>query len=157
MSTGTTRRILYGAVAVFIASAIVTLVQHRQFEIPILMAHGAQVAVGGLIMVRRPGNTIGLALVAAGAIWGVMGALIITAESLDEAGHLGAAAWATLLAAVPAPLMIWVIGAIWLLFPDGRPNSPRDRTLLLGSGVLAVLLTFVAVIGTPQALPESKA
>jgi len=157
MSSGTSRRVLYGAAAVFIASVIVTLVQHRQYEIPILMAHAAQVAVGGFIIVRRPGNTIGLALVVAGAIWGVIGALIITAESLDEAGHLGAAAWSTLFAAVLAPLTIWLIGAIWLLFPDGRPNSPRDRTLLRGSAVYVAVLTIVAVFAMPQALPETKA
>ncbi len=156
MSTTTARRLLNAGVALFVVFAIVTLVQSRAYEIPILIANGTFVAVGGLIVVRRPGNTIGLALVAYGATWAVITAAIITAETLDEAGHIDAAAWMTLLSVIPGAFGIWLIGATWLLFPDGRTSTPTDRKLLWGSGLFAAVLTVVGVFGTPQSLPETK-
>lgn len=156
MSSETTRRLLYLGVALFVAGSIVTLVQHREYEIPILIANGTWVAVGGLIVVRRPGNLIGLAMVAYGAIWGVITAAMITAEALDEAGRLDAAAWMTLFSVLPGAFGIWLIGAIWLLFPDGHPTTPADRKLLRWSAWYVVALTVGAVFATPQSLPETK-
>ncbi len=46
--------------------------------------------------------------------------------------------------------------AIWLLFPDGRTSTPRDRKLLWGSGILAGLVTVSGLLATPQVLPETK-
>lgn len=156
MSSGTNKRLLYLGVALFVAGCIVTLVQHREYEIPMLLANGAWVVVGGLIVVRRPGNLIGLAMVAYGAIWALVTSLIVSAEALDEAGRVDAAAWATLLAVPPAAPAIWLTVAIWLVFPEGRPTTPRDRTLLIGSVVFATVLFVTGVFARPQALPETK-
>lgn len=157
MSDETTKRLLYVGVALFVASVVVTLVQHREYEIPMLAANGAFVAVGALIAKRRPGNIIGLALVAYGAVWAMITALIVTAETLDEAGRLDAAAWVTLLSVLPSAFGIWLIGATWLLFPDGQPSTPWDRKLLRWSAWYAAALTVVGVFATPQSLPETKA
>ena len=104
MNTSTVRRLSIVGVGIFVASTIVTLAQHRAYEIPILLGFGTYVVVGGLIVTRRPGNIIGLALVGFAAIGAFGVAAIITAESLDDAGRVGAAAWLTLLAAVGSPV-----------------------------------------------------
>ncbi len=156
MSASTVRRLSTVGVGIFIASTIVTLAQHRAYEIPMLLGYGAYVVVGGLIVTRRPGNVIGLALVGFAAIGALGVAAIITAESLDDAGRIGAAAWLTLLAAVGSPVQIALLAATWLLFPDGRPTTSSDRTLLRGTAVYAALLAVMLVFAAPQALPETK-
>ena len=156
MSTNTARRLFYAGVALFVVFSIATLVQSRAYEIPILIANGTYVAVGGLVVLRRPGNIIGLALVAYGVIWAMITAAIVTAETLDEAGRLDAAAWMTMLSVLPGAFGIWLIGATWLLFPDGRTHTPGDRKLLWGSGLYAAFLTVIGLFGTPQSLPETK-
>ena len=150
-------RLLVVGVAMYVTGVIVVLVQSRSYEIATLTAFGAYVAVGGLIAVRRPGNLIGLALVAYGSLWSMNSAGIVTARTLDEAGHIDAASWVTLVVSVLGAPTIWLIAAIWLLFPDGRTSTPLDRMLLRGSGLVAMALTVTAFFGTPQALPESKA
>ena len=156
MSTETTRRLLYAGIALYVVSAIVTLVQHREYEIAILLANATWVVVGGLIVVRRPGNIIGLAMVAYGAVWALIAAALITAEALDEAGRIEAASWMTLVSVVPSGFTIWLAVAIWLIFPDGQPHSPRDRTLLRASIALASIVTVATIFATPQTLPETK-
>lgn len=157
MSTDSARRLLYTGVALFVASAIVALAQHREYEIPVLLGFGVSVAVGGLIVVRRPGNIIGLALVAYGALSGAWVAALVTAEALDESGRLDAAAWVSLVGLVLTAPTIWLISAFWLLFPDGRTTTPLDRKLLRGSGLLAGAMTLCGVFSTAQVLPETKA
>lgn len=156
MSTNTARRLLYAGVALFVTSTIVTLAQHREYEIPILLAYATYVAIGGLLVVRRPGNIIGLALVSYGAVAALFTAAIITAETLDEAGRLDAAAWVSLGGLVLTTPTIWLIVAIWLLFPDGRTSTALDRKLLWGSGFLAGAVMLSGLFATPQVLPESK-
>jgi signal transduction histidine kinase len=150
-------RLLVLGVVSYLTGAIVVLVQLRSYEIAPLIAFGACVAVGGLIVVRRPGNLIGLTLLGYGSIWSLLSAGIVTAEALDQAGRVDAAAWVTLAVAVSSVPTIWLIAAVWLLFPDGRASTPLDRKLLRWSGVAAAALTIASIFGTPQALPESKA
>jgi len=150
-------RLLVAGVVLYVAGVIVVLVQLRSYEIATLTAFGAYVAVGGLIVVRRPGNLIGLALVAYGSIWSMLSAGLVTAEALDEAGRIDAAAWVTLFSLLPSVPSTWLIAVIWLSFPDGRTSTPLDRTLVRWSGMAAAALTVAAFFGTPQALPETKA
>ncbi len=155
-NTSTVRRLSTVGVGIFVVSTIVTLAQHRSYEIPILLGFGTYVVVGGLIVTRRPGNIIGLALVGFAAIGAFGVAAIITAESLDGAGRVGAAAWLTLFAAVGSPVQIALLAATWLVFPDGMPTTSSDRTLLRGTGVYAAIITVTLVFAAPQALPETK-
>ncbi len=166
IDAATERRLLAAGVSVFVASTIAVLVQMRSYEIPTLTAlgeiaaltaFGAYVVIGGFIVVRRPGNIIGLMLVAYGSIWGLITAGIVTAEALDEAGRIDAAAWVSLAAFVPSLATIWLIAATWLLFPDGHPNTPLDRRLLRWSGALVAVVTVLSLFATPQVLPETKA
>jgi signal transduction histidine kinase len=121
-----------------------------------LTAFGTFVLVGGLIVVRRE-NRLGLMLVAYGSLWALSTALGVMADALDEAGRLDAAAWMTLVAVVPVAPTFWLLAAIWLVFPDGRPATETDRRLLRASGALAAVVTVATVFATPQLLPETQA
>lgn len=155
-------RLLRVGVAVYVVSVLVVLVQLRTIEVASLAelvnlaAFGTYLTVGGLIVVRR-GNTLGLLLVAYGSLWSLGKAGLVTAETLDEAGRTGAAAWAALIGMVAVSPGSWLIAATWLVFPDGRTRTTTDRRLLRGSGALAVLSTLASVVATPQVLPESDA
>ncbi|MGF1668591.1 MAG: sensor histidine kinase [Acidimicrobiia bacterium] len=142
--------------AVYLVSVVVTLVQQRSYEMASLTAFGAFVLVGTLIVVRRH-NRLGFMLVAYGSLWALSTALFISSETLDQAGRLDAAAWATLIAVVVLAPTQWLLAATWLVFPDGRPSTESDRRLLRWSGALAVMLTVAHTFGAPQVLPDTKA
>ncbi len=159
-------RLLAAGVVLYVASTILTLVLMGSYEVPratvvgeiaTLAAFGAYVAVGGLITVRRPGNVLGLLLVAYGSTWAMITAGLVGSEALDEAGRVDAAGWVALGAMVASTPTIWLIAAMWLVFPDGRTSTSRDRALLRGSGVVAITATVAGMFATPQVLPESKA
>lgn len=150
------RRLLRAGVALYLVSVVATLVQLRSFEIATLTANGAFVLVGSLIVVRR-NNHFGLMLVAYGAIWAMATAMTVTGEALEEAGRIDAASWTTLIGMIAGGAMVWLIAAIWLVFPDGRPRTETDRRLLLGSGALAAIAAVAGIFAKPQALPETKA
>ena len=156
MKVSTVRRLYVACVLLIVASAIVTFVQHRTYEIPKLGVYVAYVVVAGLIVSRRPNNIIGLALVAYAALGSMGVAAIVSAETLDDAGRLEAAAWMTIVAAVTFPPLVGVQAATWLVFPDGRPTTPSDRRMLFGLCAYATLTTVLLVFASPQALPETK-
>ena len=151
------RRLLVAGVAIYLVSvAVVVGVQWRSYEIFTLIAFGAYVLVGGLIVMRRD-NNLGLMLVAYGSIWAMVSSLGVTAEALDESGRTGAASWVSLGAMVASVSTIWLLAAMWLVFPDGRTSTVGDRRLLWGSGALAAVATVMSIFSTPQILPETKA
>ncbi len=150
------RRLLRAGVAVYLVSVVVSLVLSRSYEIATLTAFGTFVLVGGLIVVRRE-NRLGLMLVAYGSLWALSTALGVMADALDQAGRLDAAAWMTLAAVVPVAPTFWLLAAIWLVFPNGRPTTETDRRLLQASGALAAVVTVATVFATPQLLPETQA
>jgi hypothetical protein len=88
-------------------------------------------ATGALIVLRRPGNTIGWLLMATGVSTGIF-------ESLFWYGRYGISHPGSLpgheTAASIAQLVDWVgpstIVLLFLLFPTGRPPSPRWRLLV---------------------------
>jgi signal transduction histidine kinase len=159
MSTAVSRRaktLLLAAVALSAASSIVTLLQLVSFEIAELVANGTFVAVGALIVLRRPGNLLGPLLVTLGTGWIAVIAAIVTAESLDEAGRVDAASWVSLVASVATIPLLWLAAAMWLVFPDGRTKSARTQRLLRCSAVYALIVTVAGVFASPQVLPETK-
>ena len=149
------RRLLVLGVGLYLVSVILVLVQRRSYEIATLIAFGAYVLVGGLIVVRR-NNRLGLMLVGYGSIWAFATALGVASDVFDKAGRIDAAAWMALLAVLATAPSIWLLAAIWLVFPDGRPSSETDRRLLRWSGALAAVVTVAAVFARPQVLPETK-
>lgn len=149
-------QLLLVGVVLYATAVIVVLVQLRGIVLVNQLAFGTYLLVGGLIVTRR-GNTLGLFLVAYGSLLSVAKGGLATAETLDEAGHLGAASWAALVGTVAISPGSWLLAATWLVFPDGRVRTTLDRRLLRGSAVLVALSTLTSVFGTPQVLPESDA
>ncbi|MGA7759603.1 MAG: ATP-binding protein [Ilumatobacteraceae bacterium] len=153
-------RLLLVGVVVYVSAVVVVLVQMHSVEVSTvaevvsLAAFGTYLLVGGLIVLRR-GNNVGLLLVAYGSLWSVGKAGLVTAETLADAGRIGAASWAALVGMVAISPGSWLIAATWLVFPDGRPRTTVDRRLLRGSGSLAALAVVLTVFATPQVLPES--
>ncbi|HET6750051.1 MAG TPA: adenylate/guanylate cyclase domain-containing protein, partial [Actinomycetes bacterium] len=115
-------------------------------------------AVGALIVVRRPGNRIGVLLLA-GAL-GLSGSALAQAYASYGVTHPGIpgvapAAWLGRLLEVPTAAVFLLVG---LLYPDGRLPSPRWRPVAwamaawaAAMGALAVVLPDVEVNGTPLA------
>ncbi|MEM7339384.1 MAG: hypothetical protein AAF467_12100, partial [Actinomycetota bacterium] len=122
-----TRRLLDLATGIYVASFVTTAIVLRSYDLVHLAAWSLYVIVGRLIFIRRSGNLVGLALVCAAAIRSFNAAGLVTAEALFSGGREDAAAWVTLVTVTPFFVMTWLVGAVWLLFPDGRLNSTRDR------------------------------
>jgi len=106
-------------------------------------AFGAFGLVGTLIIWQRPGNTLGWILAAIGllAAWGA---------SADTYTDLARSADLLYLVAVWISLWYWfpLIGLVLiftpLLFPDGRPPSPRWWPVVWAAGLALALIIFLA-------------
>jgi len=103
--------------------------------------------VGALIVWQRPGNVLGWLLTADGllAVWGA------SADTYaDVAYEAGASMDPLFLAAVWLSLWYWfpLLGLTMiftpLLFPDGKPPSPRWRPVVWAAGFVLALMTFLA-------------
>ena len=103
--------------------------------------------VGALIVWQRPGNVLGWLLAADGllAVWGA------SADTYaDIAYETGGSSDPLFLAAVWLSLWYWfpLLGLTMiftpLLFPDGKPPSPRWRPVAWAAGLVLALMTFLA-------------
>jgi len=110
--------------------------------------------VGTIIVSRRPHNPIGWILCAIGFLWAsnIFSGLYAIQALVTSPGSLPAgevAAWVATWVVWPA---FGLLAYLFLLFPDGRPLSPRWRPLLWINGiVIAVCTTIRALIPGPIA------
>jgi hypothetical protein len=114
--------------------------------------------VGWLVATRRPGNAIGWVFIGVGLSqaldsfagqYGVIG-LVTAPGSLPAADIL---AWIATWAWAPGFTLLLTFGV--LLFPDGRPPSPRWRPVLWTAAVALVLLIVpVAMVAWPDRGPD---
>jgi ABC-type multidrug transport system fused ATPase/permease subunit len=116
-------------------------------SIALVFAFAAFNVVGALIIWRRPGNTLGWIMAAVGllAAWGAL-----ADTYADFAYDAGQRSDPLFLVSVWISLWYWypLVGFILvftpLLFPDGRPPSPRWRPVVWLAGLNLVLITFLA-------------
>jgi hypothetical protein len=106
-------------------------------------------AVGGFVVAwRKPGNPLG---------WIFLGATALSMLTEDAAYYAVAdyrlhhgglpLGWVALLAEPSGLLSLVLLGLVFLLFPDGRPPSPRWRWVLWAyAGIGLVWITWTAVI-----------
>jgi len=112
-----------------------------------ICAFGAFGLVGALIVWQRPGNTLGWVLAATGllAAWGASADTYV-----DSAYAANRGVDLLYLTSVWISLWYWfpLIGLTLvftpLLFPDGRPPSPRWRFVVWGAGCTLALIGFLA-------------
>ena len=110
-------------------------------------------AVGGLISVRRPENPIGWLLIAGGlglCVYGFLGEYAFYGEVLAPGGAPASGAAAVLTQTTWA-LPFSVLAAVLVLYPTGRPLSPRWWPAVV-PGFVGASLLFAA--GTLQLWPQ---
>jgi hypothetical protein len=126
--------------------------QHNDLVILLPLAAWAVTAstVGTIIASRRPENPIGWILYAIGLLWASNGFFglyairtLVTYPGSLPAGEV--AAWVSTWVVYPA---FGLLAYLFLLFPDGRPLSPRWHPLLWINGVV-IVVTIIARAFTP--------
>jgi hypothetical protein len=107
-----------------------------------ICAFGAFGLVGGLIIWQRPGNTLGWVLSAVGllAAWGASADTYVDLASDENLLYL-VSVWISLW--YWFPLLGLAVIFTPLLFPDGRPPSPRWRIVTWGAGCALALVLFL--------------
>ncbi len=106
--------------------------------------------VGWIILIRRPGNTIGMACVAIGLVWGIAFGL----QSIVLRVPLEAAAWIelvyTVLGVVPWLIVVWLLTT----FPTGVYAGPLEK--FVGRGLIAVgSLAVIGFVLSPEPLTDT--
>jgi hypothetical protein len=108
-----------------------------------ICAFGAFGLVGALIIWQQPGNTLGWVLTAVGllAAWGASADTYVDLASDENLLYL-VSVWISLW--YWYPLLGLTLIFTPLLFPDGRPPSPRWRLVAWGATLALALVTFLA-------------
>jgi hypothetical protein len=127
----------------------VTSLEESSFaeSIVLLLAFAMYLVMGLLIVARRPENRLGWVLTAIGLLTcaGVLSesyALLALADR-PEASLPGAVFAAWIHNWYWFPLLVLMILFVPMLFPDGRPASPRWNWLYRSAAVMLVVITFL--------------
>jgi hypothetical protein len=128
-----------------------------------ICAFGAFGLVGALIIWQQPGNTLGWVLTAVGllAAWGASADTYVDLASDENLLYL-VSVWISLW--YWYPLLGLTLIFTPLLFPDGRPPSPRWRFVAWGAALALALVAFLAAfrerieitgisMGNPMGIP----
>jgi signal transduction histidine kinase len=140
-------RTAVAAAAVLALAAVVLAVRFRHDVLGLGMAGLALVflsvpVVGAAVVRAQPRNPVGWVLLGSGVSLPLAVAAYLYSHAAYGGARLPAAAWAAWLDGWPwTPALTLVPAVGLLLFPDGRPASPRWRPLLwAGSAVLVAQL-----------------
>lgn len=143
--------------AAFVIALVLIVVQGVPLGLSKLYGEGALLAIGSLLVLRRPGNEIGSILVAMGAVWTVVIAADVSVETLTERGYESVASWIALIFMILTIPTLWLGNiAIWLIFPDGRPVTARGALFLRVSAGYTAVLTIVHIVARPRILSPGE-
>ena len=140
-------------IALVVAGGVVTVLGPAPDEDLFFLAVVGFAFVGALVASRQPGNAIGWLLLATGIML-ALGALVDAYLMLDDAPARGLSAWLS-----DWTWYVWLTSAgifLPLLFPTGRPLSPRWRRVLW-LGVVALLLSVLGSAFDPGRLDVDSA
>ena len=117
-----------------------------------ICAFGAFGLVGALVIWQRPGNTLGWVLAAVGllAAWGASADTYTDLASTSDPLYL-VAVWVSLW--YWFPLLGLTLIFTPLLFPDGRPPSPRWRLVTWGAALALALVVFLGAFRERVEMP----
>jgi hypothetical protein len=144
MRSRLTARAAWSLWALTVVFSVVSLLIAEQGSLIIMVPLAAWTVtsstVGTIIISRRPENPIGWILCAIGFLWAsnIFSGLYAIRALVTHPGSLPAgevAAWVATWVVYPA---FGILVYLFLLFPDGRPLSPRWHTLLWINGILIV-------------------
>jgi hypothetical protein len=110
--------------------------------------------MGTLLVARRPGNVVGWLLLAEGVLSAIQFGLDTapTVAATVWPSDPGRIAWMSWLSNVVWVPSVAVFGPLFLLFPDGRPVSPRWRALGPANALgAAILILGLATLPGPLA------
>ena len=144
------RLALVVAVAVFLAAALVIALLGTALNLGQAVANGAFLAIGAIIVVRKPGNVIGPVLIAFAVTWNTLYAADVTADWFAESGDVDVASWITWVFSPLVLFGIWVQVPMILFFPHGRVASTRDRRFLWGTGLYAAIVALFSLVARPS-------
>jgi len=104
---------------------------------------------GAAIALRRPGNAVGWIFLGSAVFGGLLqlGDEYATYALLERGGALGGGVWAAWVASWSLPLTVGPISSyLFLVFPDGRPPSPRWRPVAWATIGTIVVWTAAAAL-----------
>ncbi len=149
--TALAKGLLLAAVGLFTAAAVVGVTDRPSAGvIAQTVANATFVVVGGLIVLRRPGNLIGPLVVGFGLGFESLIAAAALAEVTNDAGMTGAAEWFALLGDAMFPVIAALMIPMFILFPDGHGRELWRRRFLGASAVYTAVLSAVILLSTPS-------
>lgn len=107
-------------------------------------------ATGALIVTRHPGHRVGWTFIFVGLVIGIDDPLIMYADNILAGGDLGpyaagqVAAW--LVEIIDLPLPVLLISTVFVLFPDGKPPTPKWRPVLWAAWAWFVLFVVAMIV-----------
>ena len=143
---------LVAAVVVYLAAAVTLVLLGTPLAVGQAVANGAFLAIGSLIVVRKPGNVVGALLVTLGVLWNAGHAADVAAAWYVEAGAVEVASW---IGFVFSPILVfatWLQVPMILLFPHGRVSSVWDRRFIWWTGIYTSMVALLALVGRPLSL-----
>jgi len=152
-----TRRLAWAVVALYVALSVAALAlapdDREELDPVFMLALLAFAVIGALLLAHRPRHPIGW-LFAAMAVWWALGSFALAyADRALADGLPGArlAAWVS-----GSAVSLYLVTFALLLFPDGRPLSPRWRLVVRAGAAWLVLLVvgYALVPGPSDAVPE---
>lgn len=149
------RQVAAGALALSLTMALVGTALHPSLASAQGVANVLLVAVGCLILVRRPGNGTGPLLIGLGLGFLVLFTVATVAEARHE-DNPGLAAWLFLFDEGLFPLLAWTMVPLLLLFPSGTVRSDGERRFLVASLAVAVVTVVQGVLGTPTSVLDDE-
>lgn len=142
------------AVVVYLAAAVTIVLLGTPLALGQAVANGAFMAIGAIIFVRKPGNVVGLLLVAFGVLWNSIHAADVTADWYAASGDVRIASWIGFVFSPIVPFAIWIQVPMILLFPHGRVSSVWDRRFIWGTGIYTSMVALFALAARPVSLAD---
>ncbi|MDH3247619.1 MAG: hypothetical protein OEQ47_01550, partial [Acidimicrobiia bacterium] len=142
------------AAVVYLVAAVTIVLLGPPLALGQAVANGAFMAIGAIILVRKPGNVVGLVLVAYGVLWISIHAADVTAAWYSDAGDVEVASWVAFVFSPIAPFAIWIQVPMILLFPYGRVSSVWDRRFIWGTGLYTLVLALFSLAARPVSLAD---